>query len=129
MKFIHLSCYYCEYYGKVILKHKKLFWTNIFTNEMLVFADFVKKAILSNRSFTRWVRHSLSFIYLSCVHSGHWEKVVLRTQMFCWTNIFIIGMFIFAIFVQKIDFEIVLLFFFAAGIRGKKLFDEFWGGI
>ena len=34
-------------------------------------------------------------------------------------------MFIFAIFVQKIDFEIVLLFFFAAGIRGKKLFDEF----
>lgn len=36
-------------------------------------------------------------------------------------------MFIFAIFVQKIDFEIVFLFFFAAGIKGKNYLMNFEG--
>ena len=33
------------------------------------------------------------------------KKVVLKLQKFCWRNIFIIEMFIFGNFVQKVDFE------------------------
>ena len=41
--FFFFEIFYCEYSGKVFLKLEKFLWTNIFTTEMFIFANFVQK--------------------------------------------------------------------------------------
>ena len=79
-------------------KHRKFLWWDVFTIEKFNFA--------SEQSQFQSVGVARTEFYLFELFS-FWvlKKVVLKLQKFCWRNIFIIEMFIFPNFVQKIDFE------------------------
>ena len=63
-----------------------------------------KKSTLSNHSFQRQGWYYLNFIDLLFLLCEYSRKVILRLQMFRWTDIFTIEAFVFANFVQKINF-------------------------
>ena len=72
---------------------------------MFIFAILVQKMDFEQSQFRR-IGVVLTKLYLfSYPYCGYKEKIVLKVQNFCWINIFIFEMFIFAIFVQKRDFE------------------------
>ena len=48
---IYLYCVVCGYHRKVVLNLQKFRWTNIFTFEMFIFANFLQKVILDQSQF------------------------------------------------------------------------------
>ena len=72
---------------------------------MSIFVNFVQKDDFEQSQLEKVGVTLSEFYFLSCLHCGYKGKVVLKLQKFPWTNIFTIEMFIFASFVQNIDFE------------------------
>lgn len=105
LNFIYLCCILSKYQRKPVLKLQKIYCTNIFTIEVLIFAYSVQMLTLTNHRIRRLAWNQLKFIYSSYLQCGNQGKIVLKVQKLRWTNLFIIKIFIFANFEKNIDFE------------------------
>ena len=136
LNFIYLCCLHCGYQGNFVLKLLKFCWRNIFIIEMFIIANFIQK-IKQAQCKKMGVAFS-KFIYLYCV--WYQEKVVLKLQKFCLTNIFTTETFISADFNQKLTlmitvlddgcgtFSVFLNLFSLLRVLGQKIsFDEIFG--
>ena len=136
LNFIYLCCLHCGYQGNFALKLLKFCWRYIFIIEMFITANFIQK-IEQAQCKKMGVAFS-KFIYLYCV--WYQEKVVLKLQKFCLTNIFTTETFISADFNQKLTlmitvlddgcgtFSVFLNLFSLLRVLGQKIsFDEIFG--